>query len=226
METDIQLQTAAMERSRLLTDGSMNLDLVNLPVRLDDQMLAAVEKLANLPLPALQPCDDRHFAQCIRIMLATLSKRNSDDLSGDLLLAAYRRILGHHPREAIDYLCLEVLARCKWFPSIAECSEILAGWKRKDNRPIAAARARHERQARLEEAMVALERGELTGEQIGAMPERFLQIALTRGLVWFDPDGTYRPRPLRRPELLDAPAGTNVFLDDLAEKWPSQRGAA
>ena len=189
-------------------------------------MLAVVEKMANLPLPALQPCDERHFAQCIRVMLATLSKRNSDDLSGDLLLAAYRRMLGHHPREAIDYLCVEVLARCKWFPTIAECSEIIVGWKRKDNRPVAAARARHERQARLEGVMAALERGELTGEQIGAMPERFLQIALTRGLVWFDPDGTYRPRPLRRPDMLDGPDTSDAVMDTLAEKWPSQRGVA
>lgn len=65
-------------------------------------------------------------------MLAVLPKRGSDELSGELLANAYRRMLGHHTKAEINFLTEQVLGRCKWFPTIAECVEILAEWRRRD----------------------------------------------------------------------------------------------
>ena len=86
------LPTGGMEpQRRLIAD----LDLTAMPERLDDAMLAEVEALANLPLPALPNCDSRSFRQALRMMLAALPRRQSDDVSGELFVEAYERQLRH-----------------------------------------------------------------------------------------------------------------------------------
>jgi hypothetical protein len=204
--------------SKLSNANSSVIDLSNLPARLDDSTLAMVEAMASSPLPALAPCDPNHFGKVLWVLLASLPKRKSDDISGELLINAYRRMLGHLPTAQIDHLAVEVLAKCEWFPSIAECLRLAESWTRNDdalrNKGRAAVIARNERQARLDETMAALERGELSGEQIGALPERFIQIAHTRGLIWAETDGTFRPRPLRKfEEIADQSDAESV--DDL-----------
>lgn len=184
-----------------------------------------MEAIASSPLPALASCDDRHFSQCLRILQAALPKRASDTLSGELFVAAYQRKLGHHPKEAISYMTDQALDRFQWFPTIKECAEVIEGWSRNDDALKAKNRAgiiaRNERQARLDETIAALEAGELSGDQIAALPERFRDIALTQGLIWADPDGTFRPRPLRRPVGLLADA--SEAMGAVADKFPSSR---
>lgn len=189
--------------------------------------MALVEALASSPLPPPIPCDEDYFLKCMTVMQASLPRRASDDMSGEALVDAYRWKLGSQPRSAISHLTSVALDRCKWFPTIAECMEIIGGWTRNDEalrtKRRAEVLARNERLARLDETIAALENGELDAEQIYALPDRFRDIALTRGLIWADPDGTYRPRPLRRPEALPETAAEAV--DMVAAAFPSERAA-
>ena len=121
--------TATASHLHLIAD----LDLESLPERLDDTQMAAVKKIADAPLPSLPPCGDRHLMQCLRGMLAVLPRQNSDDVAGELFVEMYRRQLGEHPADAISYLVDQATRNCRWFPTIAECLEIISGWRRWDS---------------------------------------------------------------------------------------------
>lgn len=116
----------------LLAPSTDDLDLTTLPGRLSDSMMARVEAIARSPLPPLPPCDSRHFGQSLRMMLAVLPRRSADDLTGELFVAAYERQLSEYPAPAISFLCDEAIRTRKWFPTVAECIEILGEWRRYD----------------------------------------------------------------------------------------------
>lgn len=55
-----------------------------------------------------------------------LAKRHGDDLDGELLAKGYWRMLGEKLTEAqMSDLTELVLAECKWFPTVAECREMM-----------------------------------------------------------------------------------------------------
>lgn len=56
-----------------------------------------------------------------------LPKKAGDEISGELLAAGYHRMLGHLSEAEMSALTEMVLERCKWFPTVAECREIMAG---------------------------------------------------------------------------------------------------
>src|SRR5690349_1517654 len=93
--------------------------LATLPARLDDQMLAQVDAIANAQLPALAPSSEKHFSQCLK-SLAILPRQSSDQAKGELMTRLYHRQLGHLPAAAMSYLVDHALKRCRWFPTIAE----------------------------------------------------------------------------------------------------------
>ena len=129
---DLETLTGATASPRPVIASSMPTmaELMDMPSPLSKTDLATVEALAA-HCPPLDACDGGYFAKCIRI-LSTLPHRAADDTSGELMLAVYRRMLGHYSAGAIGYLTEAVLARCKWMPTIAECLDILAGWHRND----------------------------------------------------------------------------------------------
>lgn len=136
----------------LLKPSTDDLDLTTLPARLDDATLARVEAIARSPLPELPPCDSRHLGQALRMMLAVLPRRHADELSGELFVAAYERQLGGFSNQAITFLCDEAIRTRKWFPTVAECIEIMDDWRRDDaetqRRATASSLAYRERRAR------------------------------------------------------------------------------
>ena len=154
--------------------------------------------MALRQLPALPACDTRHFDQCMRVLRAALPSQNADDLSGELLVAAYRRKLGHMPAEQISFIADQALEECRWFPAIAECMDIAKRWERDDaavrERNLALASVRWEKQHRMEEAMAAIRSGVMSEDEINAMPDRWISIAETRGLLMMR-DGKYVVRP-------------------------------
>ena len=168
--------------------------------RLDDRQLAVVDHIAGLPVPVLPPAEEDFFLKCMRT-LRLLPGRGDDEVSGGLRLNLYRRHFGHLSREALAYLTDRATLTCRWFPTPAECVDILKGWERSDDpaRAIRRAKAlsRHERQARFEEAMSDLRFGRATQEQVDAMPDRWKDIGVTRGHLWPE---TFKLRPVRPPE--------------------------
>jgi hypothetical protein len=176
------------------------LDLATLPDRLDDETLARVENIARSPLPALPACDGRHLAQALRMMLAVLPRRQADDLSGELFVAAYERQLGGFPNEAISYLCDQAIKVCKWFPTVSECLETLADWRRNDDavhrQRQAEIRAQRERNLRMNAEMESRRLPPpppLSQADVDAMPEKLVKIGLSCGALVHDNDGNVRP---------------------------------
>lgn len=172
-----------------------NLDLSNLPERLDDATLDRLKEVARLPLPPEDACDARHFGQCLRIMLAVLPKRSQDDLSGELFVAAYQRKLGDRSNAAISFLADKAMERCQWFPTIAECLDILSEYRRSDElltkwldlrrivsseekkREIEGLRFRNNRAA------------DLTQEDVDAMPDYLKRIGIAAGALMVNEKG-------------------------------------
>lgn len=227
METEVWLDaerappevsaTIAMDLLRRSTGNLRLMDLSNLPDRLDDMTLAAVREIADCPLPVLQPCSDRHFIQCFRVMSACLPRRAVDDLAGELMVAAYRRMLGHHTEAAINFMTEEVHRTCRWFPTIAECLEILGRWRRNDEAMIRRNRAgslvRREVQARYDEAMARLAARELMQDEIDALPEGWKRQAAERCYLWRHPDGTFTVRGSPEPSDTATRAITQADVD-------------
>lgn len=116
----------------LPTRSTVKLDLANPPDRLNDEQLAEAERIARERLPDLPPADPKFLAQCLRMMLAVLPRQNADDIAGELFVAAYKSHLGGYPQDAIKYMTQRATGECKWFPTIAECLDLLKGWRRDD----------------------------------------------------------------------------------------------
>jgi hypothetical protein len=180
--------------------STVELSLADLPDRLDDTTLAAVEMIARSPLPRLPACDERHFAQCLRMMLAVLPRQQTDDVGGELFVECYRRQLAEWPNEAISYLAAQATGQCRWFPTISECREILQGWRRSDEatarRNQAAALAAKERNQRFAESRPpppVLQN--LTQEEVDMMNPTMVRIGLRCGALVQNPDGSVSPAP-------------------------------
>lgn len=192
-----EMKTSATALPRLLIAG---LDSENLPERLDDKMLATLKEVANSPCPPAEPCDERHLGQCLRMMLAVLPRRNADDLSGELFVAAYQRMLGHLPKDQISFIAEKAMEGCKWFPTIADCLELGEKWFRRDEafhewneRKFVARRLIYtEEAARIEKRPeIALE--PVTQEDVDAMNPIMIKLGLTCGALVKDEDGNVRP---------------------------------
>jgi hypothetical protein len=166
--------------------------------RLDDRQLVDAERIANLVLPPLPVVPEDHFLKCMRT-LTLLPARQEDDLTGELRLALYRKHFGRYPAEAWSFLVEKATLECRFFPTPSECKAILDRWNRND--PYARATrhaavlATRERQARFDDVMLRLRRGEVEQAEVDQMPERWKRIAATQGHLW---EGTYQLRPVRR----------------------------
>lgn len=161
-----------------------------------------MDTLASSSPPIIPPCDADHFEKSMRA-LAILPRRNEDDVRGELMFAIYRRMLGHFSKAAISHLVETSLETLDWFPTPKQCLEILADWRchetvvHKYQSTMAASAARNERQARLNDVMLALDRRELDQGQIDALPMQYRVVGAERGFLRLHDDGVYRARPLR-----------------------------
>ncbi len=166
-----------------------DLDLTKLPARLDDRTLERVKAIASAPLPALSPSDDRHFAKCLRVMLAVLPRQNTDAIGGELFVETYRRQLGHFSDDAVAFLAERATRECRWFPTIAECLEMLGSWTRCDEatrrRATARSLAGQERMAREREEREQSQRAAVPMSQadVDALPPHLVKLGLTVGYL-------------------------------------------
>lgn len=183
-----------------LKPSTDDLDLTTLPERLDDATLARVEAIARSPLPPPEPCDRRTLDQALRMMLAVLPRRQADEISGELFVAAYERQLGGYPNDAIQMLCDEAIRTRKWFPTVSECLEILSEWRRNDEevrrRLEAHYRLRREQDARYAERQSPPPvLRNLTQADVDMMNPTMIEIGLKCGALVRDADGNVGPAP-------------------------------
>jgi hypothetical protein len=197
------------ESPPLLTD---DLDLTTLPERLDDRTLERLDSLARSPLPPAEPCDEKHLHKCLRIMLAVLPRQAADDISGELFVAAYQRKLGEWPNEAISFMTDKSTERCRWFPTIAECLEILGEWRRDDDyarrKRLAGDMARKERDARANFRWENIGRFQgnmaITQREVDQMSPEMIALGLSCGALAKSESGEVRPYFVDPDELKPA----------------------
>jgi hypothetical protein len=67
----------------------------------------------------------QHFLKCLRLWGAMMPKKAGDDIDGELLAKGYYRMLGRLSTADMNALTEMVLSECKWFPTIAECREMM-----------------------------------------------------------------------------------------------------
>lgn len=180
---------------------------------MDDKTLCRVRDIANAPLPPEPAADPRHFGQCLRILLAVLPKRSQDELSGELFIAAYQRKLGHFSNAGMSYLADKAMDKCQWFPTIAECLEIMEGYWRQDDlwqrRNFARELDQRERSARNREELAArrIEHAKMTQADVDVLPEGLKRIGLRAGYLIEGEDG----RVLLTPEPEHDPNAEIIF---------------
>lgn len=173
--------------------------LRGLPDRLSDQQYALVKAMADGPVPAPAGVEPQYLAICLR-KLGTLPRKQDDEKAGEERIKIYARMLGDQPAAAIDFLLTKAFETCRWMPTVAECLDILKGWKR-DDEPmqahlLAGTLSRKERQARFDEVMDRLRRRLLTQDEIDALPARVAAAAEARMFLWRCDCGSYVARPL------------------------------
>lgn len=153
-------------------------------------------ELASCRLPEPAPCDEQHFVKCIRLMDAVLPKQSKDMVSGKLFVMGYQRVLQGYPKDAISYLAEQAMRRCRWFPTIAECIDIIEEWRRDDEavryRAKAQQIANRERQRRreIEERARREAQRPITADDIAKMSEDMIALGIRCGALVRLEDGT------------------------------------
>jgi hypothetical protein len=75
-----------------------------------------------------KPSTDEEFAKHFEYM-ATMPSRADDIETGRIRFAIYRRMLGQYSNEALKFMSYRVFERHTFFPSVAQCLEILREYR-------------------------------------------------------------------------------------------------
>lgn len=150
--------------------------------------------------------------------LDILPQRADDALRAETRVKVYHRKLGAYSYAALGRMASKAIDTCKWFPSVAECLEILRKHPTEDECRLIRSKARalsdREHQARHDEAMGALKLGQMDQAQIDALSDRLKQCAETLGYLFRWPDQTYTAR---------LPIGPDAGEEELAARREETR---
>ena len=159
----------------------------DVPAVLTDKMLARLEAMANCPLPAPEPCPEDKLLELVILLQATLPSRNRSEIDQAVLTEAYLQALRRFPQSAIAHLQTAALERCRWFPTIAECMDILGEADTRHHlvgkREWVRSRVSREKQIRFDGMMFALQAREMEQADINALPLAVKRIAVERGYL-------------------------------------------
>lgn len=129
-------------------------------------------------------------------MDAVLPKQSKDMVSGKLFVMGYQRVLQGYPKDAIAYLAEQSMRRCRWFPTIAECIDIIDEWRRDDadmrRRQKAYQIASRERKRRHDLESMANHQPlpDITADQIAKMSPTMIELGIKCGALMRLDDGT------------------------------------
>lgn len=191
------------------TTALASINLATLPARLDDGMMAMLRELVNSPLPVPERCDEIHFGRCMKSL--DILPRRADDSGGNLRMKLYQAKLSGFSNGALSYLVEYGLERFHWFPSIAECLEVLKAFPNRERDGERKQQARHlmqrEMNARMDEAIERLAGRNVPQGDIDAMPGFWKRVGADKGYLWAWPDGRFTVRrdlSAMAPEAADA----------------------
>lgn len=200
--TGQDLITATSQTAQWLSSSAVLglTEIRSLPERLDDGMIQKLEAVILCPAVQPEPCPAEHLQKALMAMMAVLPRQGKDAATGTVMIKQYLLKLAKHPKGAIDHLWSTSIDRLKWFPTVAECNEIIGEWvsraaEQRHAKDIASSRIQREKQARFDDAMRALQKGQLNQAEIDALPDRWRLHAETVGHLWLLKNGEYRARP-------------------------------
>lgn len=166
-----------------------------------------VEKLKAViacPIPEIEPVTPDYLNKALMAMLAVLPRQGKDAATGAMMVKQYVLKLGKHPKGAIDHLWSASIDKLRWFPTVAECNEIIGEWvsraqELKHAKSIAESKIAREKDFRFRDALDKLRAREADQADVDAYPERWKAYAAEQGFLWKLRDGSY----LIRPETMD-----------------------
>lgn len=175
-------------------------------------MMDQLRAVISCPIPEIEPVTPDYLNKALMAMFAVLPRQGKDAATGAIMVKQYVLKLGKHPKAAIDYLWSASVDRLRWFPTVAECNEIIAEWvcrtqELKHAKSIAESRISREKDMRLRDAIDDLRVGRATQEEVDSYPARWKAMAAEQGFLWALKDGTYLIRPdtmNMTPEQLEA----------------------
>ena len=167
-------------------------------------MMESLRAVIACPIPEIEPVTPDYLNKALMAMLAVLPRQGKDAASGAMMVKQYVLKLGKHPKGAIDHLWSASIDKLRWFPTVAECNEIISEWvsraqELKHAKSIAESKIAREKDLRFRDALDMLRSRKASQEDVDAYPERWKAYAAEQGFLWKLKDGSY----LIRPETTD-----------------------
>lgn len=163
-------------------------------------MIESLKAVIACPTPEPENCPPDFLKKALMAMLAVLPRQGKDAVTGALLVDQYVRVLGKHPKGAIEHVWRESINRLKWFPTIAECKEIANEWvsraqELKHAKSIAESKIAREKDLRFRDAVDKLRARAVTQAEVDDFPDQWKAYAAEQGYLWRLKDGSYLIRP-------------------------------
>ena len=174
--------------------------ITSLPDRLTDGMMDQLRAVISCPIPEIEAVTPDYLNKAMMAMLAVLPRQGKDAATGAMMIKQYVLKLGKHPKGAIDHLWSASIDRLRWFPTVAECNEIISEWvsrsqELKHAKSIAESKIAREKDLRLRDAIDLLRSGKAVQADVDSYPERWKALAAEQGYLWRLKDGSYLIRP-------------------------------
>lgn len=166
--------TASQKRSTEISTTAATLELDTLPKRLSNQQLATVIEIANAPIPAAEPASRDYLVKILRSLDASLPRKNADETSGALMVEIYYRMLREYSEAQLEWLAIEALKQCDWFPTVKQCKKIISQYQRSDKHTHRKYRAgqiaQKELDRRREKFIAQVKEGKIPQQTINKLP--------------------------------------------------------
>lgn len=148
--------------------------------------MTMVREIRDSALPAPASSDEVWFAQCMKAM-DILPRRQDDQLGGKMRFSLYKRHLEGYSNEALSYLAEKATAGCHFYPSIAECLDILKAWPNRNRDAERQEKAGHlyqrELNARMDEAVKRMALRSMSQEEVDDLPAFYKHVGVEKGYL-------------------------------------------
>jgi len=138
------------------------------------------------PSPPVPATADQ-LVDCLETMEANLPRQRMDDRSGQIKANTIATVLSEYTGEALAFLTYQAIRRLRWFPSVRECLDILAEYRRPEPEQQIALRLCQDYQTEQFDRWFA---NVSAGHPIGDVPEQWQRIAVERGVLRRLPGGS------------------------------------
>jgi hypothetical protein len=166
--------------------------------------------IAN-PAPRAPAASPDQLAKHLRFMDAALPSRDVSTDSAKMRFAVYTSLLGSYSNDALAFMSREACQTLQWFPTVHQCLSILNGYRAPATQQ---ATVLLECNRFLQSAMETWLDNLAAGQPIGDVPQKWIEIAITRNLLRRLKDGSIMTRAeyaemLAKERALETPSDSD-----------------